>query len=133
MIVHGRADAVLPVNHTARPYFGLHRMNAGGRSRLRYWEVVHAHHMDAFNALPGFDARFVPLHLYLIRALDRMWDHLRGRADLPPDQVIRAVPRGRNEDGTVPPLAERNVPDIPTDPSDADRICFSENAAWIPE
>jgi hydroxybutyrate-dimer hydrolase len=133
IIVHGRADAVLPVNHTARPYFGLHRMNAGGRSRLRYWEVVHAHHMDAFNALPGFDARFVPLHLYLIRALDRMWDHLRGRADLPPDQVIRAVPRGRNEDGTVPPLAERNVPDIPTDPSDADRICFSENAAWIPE
>lgn len=133
IVVHGRADAVLPVNHTARPYFGLHRMNAGGQSRLRYLEVVHAHHMDAFNALPGFDARFVPLHVYLIRALDRMWDHLHGRADLPPDQVIRALPRGRNEDGTVPPLAAHNVPGIPNDPSDADRIRFSENTVWIPE
>jgi hydroxybutyrate-dimer hydrolase len=133
MIVHGRADAVLPVNHTARPYFGLHRMNAGGQSRLRYLEVVNAHHMDAFNALPGFDARFVPLHVYLIRALDRMWDHLLGRADLPPDQVIRAVPRGRNEDGTVPPLSEQHVPDIQADPSGADRIRFLENTVWIPE
>jgi len=133
IILHGRADAVLPPNHTARPYFGLHRMTTGDRSRMRYLEVVHAHHMDAFNALPGFDARFAPLHLYLIRALDRMWDHLRGGADLPPDQVIRAVPRGRNEDGAVPSLAERNVPDIQADPPEADRIRFFGNTVWIPE
>ncbi|MFP4419055.1 MAG: 3-hydroxybutyrate oligomer hydrolase family protein [Desulfococcaceae bacterium] len=133
IIVHGRADAVLPPNHAARPYFGLHRMVAGARGRLRYLEVAHAHHMDAFNALPGFDARFVPLHLYLVRALDRMWDHLRGRGDLPPDQVIRARPRGVDEAGAVPPLSDRNVPGIAADPPEADRIRFSENTVWIPE
>lgn len=133
IILHGRADAVLPPNHTARPYFGLHRLVEGSRSRLRYLEVAHAHHMDAFNALPGFDARFVPLHLYLVRALDWMWDHLRGRVDLPPDQVIRTTPRGVDEAGAVHPLSDRNVPGIAADPLEADRIRFSENTVWIPE
>lgn len=133
IVVHGRADAILPPNHTARAYWGLNRMAEGDRSRLRYLEVVSAHHMDAFNALPGLDARFVPLHLYFLRALDRMWDHLSGRADLPPDQVIRSVPRGTDAEGNVPPLAPSNVPDFSDAPPPQDHISFQDLTVTVPE
>jgi hydroxybutyrate-dimer hydrolase len=133
IVVHGRADAILPPNHTARPYWGLNRMAEGRRSRLRYLEVVHAHHMDAFNALPGLDARFVPLHLYFLRALDRMWAHLNGRADLPPDQVVRATPRGADAAGAVPPLEPSNVPDVSDAPPPRDQISFQDQTVIVPE
>jgi hydroxybutyrate-dimer hydrolase len=133
IVVHGRADAILPPNHTSRPYRGLNRLVEGGRSRLRYVEVVHAHHMDAFNALPGFDARFVPLHLYFIRALDWIWDHLRTGRALPPDQVVRTRPRGTDGQGVAPPLESIHVPDIQARPAEANRIRFRENLIQVPD
>lgn len=63
VVVTGRADALLPPNHTSRAYFGLNQSVEGADSGLHYYEVTNAHHLDAFNAFPGLDAAYVPLHI----------------------------------------------------------------------
>ena len=76
IVVAGRADALIPVNFNARPYFGLNKVTEGAASKLSYIEVTNAQHFDAFidnPALPGYDTAFVPLHHYFIQAMDRMW------------------------------------------------------------
>jgi hydroxybutyrate-dimer hydrolase len=76
IVVAGRADALIPVNFNARPYFGLNKVTEGPESKLAYIEVTNAQHFDAFidnPALPGYDTAFVPLHHYFIQAMDRMW------------------------------------------------------------
>lgn len=129
IFVTGRSDAILPINHTSRPYFGLNRLVEGGDSGLRYYEVLNAHHLDAFNAFPGFDARYVPLHRYYIEALDLMYAHLTAGDPLPPSQVVRTVPRGTG----APALTEANVPPIQAEPIAADRIGFEDNQVRIPD
>ena len=74
-IVAGQSDAILPPNHTFRPYYARNRQIEEEVSRLRYVEVTNAQHLDAFNAVAGFDTRFVPLHYYLNQALDLMYAH----------------------------------------------------------
>ena len=64
IIVHGRADALLPVNHTSRAYAALTGSLEGSSSRLRYIEVTNAQHFDSFiglpAVLPGYDTRYIP-------------------------------------------------------------------------
>ncbi len=64
IIVHGRDDALIPVNHTSRPYAALNRRVEGAASRLSYIEVTNAQHFDAFiglpATLPGYDSRYIP-------------------------------------------------------------------------
>ena len=120
IIVHGRDDALLPVNHTSRPYTALNKRVEGRDSRLSYIEVTNAQHFDAFIGLPtllgGYDTRYVPLHLYLNRALDAMLAHLRGREPLPASQVVRTVPRGGSP-GAAPAIGALNVPPIVRHPA----------------
>ena len=51
IIVHGRADALVPVNHTSRPYFGANKIVEGTASRLSYIEVLNAQHFETFIGL----------------------------------------------------------------------------------
>lgn len=111
LVVHGRSDALVWVNHSSRPYYAANQALDGERSNLRYLEVTNAQHFDALLGTPGFAARFVPLHVYFERALDRLHAHLTGDAALPPSQVIPTRPRG-SEDGATPPLAGDHVPPI---------------------
>jgi hydroxybutyrate-dimer hydrolase len=133
IILHGRNDAILPPNHTSRAYFGVNRIIEGEDSGLRYYEITHAHHMDAFNILPGFNTRFVPIHHYLIRALNLMLAHLKFRKALPPSQVVRPRPRSMMPDGQVEPITKDHVPPISPDPRPEDRICFENFTVDIPE
>ena len=95
MIVHGRGERIIPVNHTSRPYFGTNKMVEGAASRLSYIEVLNAQHFETFiGRSPGYDTRFIPMHYYDKQALNLMWNHLRNGAALPPSQVIRTTPRG---------------------------------------
>ena len=48
MIVHGRADGLIPVNHTSRPYFGANKIVEGAASRLSYIEVLNGQHFETF-------------------------------------------------------------------------------------
>ncbi|WP_435101716.1 3-hydroxybutyrate oligomer hydrolase family protein [Arhodomonas sp. AD133] len=129
VFVTGRNDAILPINHTSRPYFGLNRRVEGGDSGLHYYEILNAHHLDALNGLPGFASRYVPLHHYYFQALDLMFAHLRDGTSLPPSQVVRTTPRGEE----APPLTEANVPPIAADPAAGDRIVFADDLVQIPQ
>ncbi len=106
ILVHGRADALVPVNHTSRPYTALNQ-RVEGRSGLRYYEVTDAQHFDAL--VPFYPRIFVPLSVYGQRALDLMYEHLRQGTALPPSQVVRAVARDNPStvltDAHVPPIA----------------------------
>jgi hydroxybutyrate-dimer hydrolase len=135
VIVNGRADAVVAPNHASRAYYGRNQLVEGSESNLRYYEVTNAHHLDAWNGLfPPLAERFVPLHFYLLRALDLMYDHLRDGQTLPPSQVIHARPRGRTVSGEVPPLEiGTHVPLIDAEPSPEAGITFADSKLMIPD
>jgi hydroxybutyrate-dimer hydrolase len=135
IIVHGRNDALIPVNHNSRAYFAANKLVEGAASRLSYIEITNAQHFDTFLALPlGYDSHFVPMHGYHIQAMNMMYNHLRNpdRAPLPPSQVVRTEPR-RVVDGVLQPLTNKNVPAIQTMPGAEDRITFTGNTMEIPE
>jgi len=132
IIVTGRNDAILPPNHTSRAYFGLNQRREGSRSGLRYIEITNAHHLDAFNAFPGFNDHYIPLHHYFIQAMDRMFDHLKNGTPLPASQVVHTTPRG-SSGGVVPDLTLAHPPAIATHPPSAVRITFSGTQVHIPE
>ncbi|MGA9521720.1 MAG: 3-hydroxybutyrate oligomer hydrolase family protein, partial [Myxococcaceae bacterium] len=94
IIVQGRSDTFTPINHTGRAYYATNQVAEGSASRLRLYEVLNAHHLDAFNGLPGYDTRLIPLQRYFVQALDLMYAHLTDNAPLPPSQLVRTVPRG---------------------------------------
>lgn len=90
LVFHGRADGLIPVNHTSRPYYAA--ALRGGATGLRYYEVQHGQHFDGFLALPGFQQRYVPLQGHVEDGLSRLVAALEG-AGLPPSQVVRSQPR----------------------------------------
>ena len=133
IFVTGRADAILPLNHTSRAYYGLNQLVEGPGGNLRYYEVTNAHHLDAFNAFPGFKERYLPLHHYFVQAMDILFDHLRNGSVLPPSQVIHTTPRG-TDGGGVPDIDEAvNLPPIDDLPPVDDMITFDGTTLFIPE
>jgi hydroxybutyrate-dimer hydrolase len=133
IIVHGRSDALEPVNHTSRPYYGLNKIAEGASSKLSYYEVTNAQHFDTFiPAVVGYDTRYVPLHGYLIQSLNLMYAHLKNGAALPPSQVVRTVPRGGTA-GAAPAITAANVPPIQGAPAAGDLITFSNNTLVVPD
>lgn len=137
LIVTGRSDALIFPNFHSRPYYGLNQLVEGEKSRLRYIEVTHAQHFDAMISNLWLDprtqaAQFVPLHYYLLKALDWMFDYLSGKkTELPPSQVVRAKPRGVKayckEDA-----GSDLLPEIKAVPDADDRITFDGNSLEIP-
>lgn len=131
MMVGGRSDALIPVNHSERAYAAFNRQQDGEGSQLRYIEVTNAQHFDGFLSFPGFDTRFVPLHVYFNAAMDAMYNRLKNGTPLPPSQVVRAVPRGGTP-GAAPALTAANIPAISATPSAADAIGFSGTSINVP-
>ena len=141
IIVHGRADNLVPVNHASRPYYGVNKLLEGKRSRLHYYEVTNAQHFEAFlnpflvpgvPLLAGYDTRFVPLHVYGIEALNRIYEHLKHGTPLPPSQVVRTLPRGGTP-GAAPAITAANVPPISDAPAAANRIAMQGRTLRIPD
>ena len=130
LIVAGRSDALVPVNNNARAYVAFNRVTEAAASKVGYIEVVNAQHFDAFLPFAGFDTRFVPLHVYYIRAMDAMYAHLRNGTALPPSQVVRATPRGGVS--PAPAIAAANVPAISATPLVADQIGFAGTSVNVP-
>ncbi len=134
IILHGRADALVPVNFASRAYFGANRAAEAGASQLSYIEVENAQHFDAFLGLAGYDTRFIPLHYYKIQALNLMWNRLRSGAALPPSQVVRTTPRGGTP-GAAPAISvATNLPAIAASPSTGNVINYnsSTNTVQVP-
>jgi hydroxybutyrate-dimer hydrolase len=133
IIVHGRADTLIPVAFTSRPYFGLNRLVEGSSSKLAYIEVTNGQHFDSFLSLAGFDTRYIPLHVYHIQAMDRMYALLRSGGTLPPSQLVRTTARGADANGKALPLSASNVPAISNTPASADQITFVNNIVNVPD
>jgi hydroxybutyrate-dimer hydrolase len=133
IIVAGRNDALLPVNQTARAYFGRNQIvDQPGSDFTRYIEVTNAQHFDSFIALGpllGYDTRYIPLHVYFIRALDAMVAHLSEGRALPPSQVVRTTPRA----SSLTPISASNVPPIAEAPLPEDLIVMSGPTLKIPD
>ena len=138
IVVAGRNDALLPINHASRAWFAKNQARTDGAeegSDVRYIEVTNAQHFDSFiaiGAFTGYDPRFIPLHVYFNRALDAMWAHLRTGAALPPSQVVRTVPRGGTP-GAAPALTAANIPPIDPAPPAENLISFGGHTLYIPD
>lgn len=91
IVLHGLDDGLVPAAFSSAPYVA--KAKAAG-AELRYWQVRNAQHFDAFLGLPQYGATYLPLLPYVYRALDRVWAHLDGNAELPADAVIETTPRG---------------------------------------
>jgi hydroxybutyrate-dimer hydrolase len=128
IIVHGRSDTLVPTNFSSRPYYAQNKVVEGSASKLRYIEVTNAQHFDAFLPFPGFNERFIPLHVYFNRALDAMYAHLTTGADLPPSQVVKTIPRGPG----APFIEPANVPPLSATPG-SNAITFEGTTLTIPD
>ncbi|WP_426087631.1 3-hydroxybutyrate oligomer hydrolase family protein [Janthinobacterium sp. PSPC1-1] len=127
IIVHGRSDTLIPVNHASRAYLGLNAAVEGSNSKLRYIEVTHANHFDSFSsALPTL---IVPLHVYLNRALDAMYAHLSAKQALPPSQVVRTVTRA--DASTL--ITNLNLPAIASTPAAGNAISVTGTVVDVPD
>jgi len=127
IIVHGRSDTLIPVNHASRAYLGLNAAVEGSNSKLRYIEVTHANHFDSFSsALPTL---IVPLHVYLNRALDAMYAHLSAKQALPPSQVVRTVTRA--DASTL--ITTVNLPAIASAPAAGNAISVTGTVVDVPD
>lgn len=131
IIVHGQSDGLIPVNHASRPYLGLNSLIEGDKSNLHYYEISNAHHFDAFNAFPGFNSRFIPLHHYLSQSLDLMYDHMTKGTALPDSQIVWTNPRQANANGVVEELDHKHLPEIMQTPV-ASRIKIEQGIVKIP-
>jgi hydroxybutyrate-dimer hydrolase len=134
IIVQGRSDTLLPMNHTSRPYYALNK-TVDSQSQLQLYEITNAQHFDAFidnAAAPGYDSRLVPLHRYFLQAMDLMWAKLKTGAALPPSQVVHTTPRGGTA-GSAPAITAANVPPISATPAASSQITFSGNTLTIPD
>ena len=90
VVIHGVDDGLVPMAFTSQPWVAAAR--AADRD-VRYWQVRHAQHFDAFLALPDYRARYVPLLPYLYAALDRVAAHLDDPAQpLPSNALIDSAP-----------------------------------------
>ena len=127
IIVQGRSDTLIPVNHASRAYLGLNAVVEGAGSKLRYIEVTNANHFDSFaSALP---TQVVPLHVYLFRALDAMYAHLRTGQVLPPSQVVRTQVRS----SASVPISNANLPAIAATPAAGNLISLTGATVNVPD
>jgi len=130
ILVHGRNDALVPVNHGSRAYLAANKLAEGVSSPVVYYEVTNAQHFDAFIAsFSAYQTRFVPLHRYVIQALDLMYAHLKSGAVIPPSQVVRTTPRS----STGSMINGSNVPPVDPSPAPADQITFSSGTLNVPD
>jgi hydroxybutyrate-dimer hydrolase len=95
LLVHGSADALIPLELTSRPY--VQAAQAQGHA-VHLWEIERVQHFDAFLGFPQMSDQY-PLLAYAYAALDRIEAVLDGKAVAPASSLIR--PRQRQPGSTL--------------------------------
>jgi len=125
IIVHGRADALIPVNHSSRPYYALNKQREGETSQLRYYEIKHSQHLDTLNQLyASASMNYVPIDYYFKEGLELMYAYLTEGTALPPSQVVQTTPPSGD-------LTQENLTPISADA--ADMIVYENSSLVVPE
>ncbi|ASJ73043.1 3-hydroxybutyrate oligomer hydrolase family protein [Granulosicoccus antarcticus] len=128
IIVHGRADALIPVNHSSRPYYVLNQQVEGENSALKYYEVPHAQHLDSLlGAYAASGMNFLPIDYYFKQSLDLMYAHLMEGTDLPASQVLAT---SAPVDGVV---TQENLGSIAANVTASQAITYEDGALLIPQ
>lgn len=122
IVLHGRADSLIPVDHASRAYMAT----ANGAGALRFYEIEGGQHFDSLLMLPDIAMRFAPMQPYLERSVDLMLAHLKTGVALPPSQLVRTPPRGAG------PLGVEHLGAIHSAPGD-DAIEVKGGAIFIPQ
>lgn len=136
VIVAGRSDALVPVNHAARAYVAFNS-KVEANPNVRYYEIQNGNHFDAFlpnaagGGVQGYDALLVPVHYYFTNAMDLLWARLKTNAALPMSQVVRTTPRGGTP-GAAPAITTANVPKIAASPAAANMITIGGGTINVP-
>ncbi|MEM9740214.1 MAG: 3-hydroxybutyrate oligomer hydrolase family protein [Pseudomonadota bacterium] len=104
VILHGRCDSLISINHSSRAYIAALSASGGDMRHVRYYEHEHGQHFESLLGVPGFASLFEPLLPAVFQALEATRRHLFEGTTLPPSQVIRtnridgkAKPQGRME------------------------------------
>jgi len=99
IVAHGLDDGLIPDAFSSAAYVA--QAEAAGRP-LRYWQLPHVQHFDAFLGLPPLAARYLPLMPYAYRALDMAWADLqRNRGPVDARLRVAATPRGMQGHGAA--------------------------------
>lgn len=85
IVLHGRADGLVPIAHSSRPYA---LAAAAHNPHFRFLEIVRGQHFDALLAIPGMRAGHVAMQPAVDRALDDVRRFLEQGAALPPSATI---------------------------------------------
>lgn len=96
VVVHGRDDGLIPAALSARPWVAAARAHGAD---VRYLEIAHVQHFDAFLGLPALAPRYLPLLPFAWAALDAALADAEGRGSLPASATIEPTPRGVGADG----------------------------------
>jgi hydroxybutyrate-dimer hydrolase len=107
ILLAGRADGLIPVNHGARAYYAVHRRERGNRDELRY---------------------YVPLQAWLNRSLELIERRLAEGRALPPSQVLRTRARGAGR----PALGPEHLGVLREQPG-TDAIQFADATLTVPD
>jgi hydroxybutyrate-dimer hydrolase len=87
LVLHGRQDALVPVNFSSRPYYVAAKQRG---LNVRYYEIARGQHFDAFLPWPGMRGSYDPMQPHFNAALDALYAQLVAQTPLPPSQVVRA-------------------------------------------
>ena len=137
VIIQGRSDALVPVNHASRAYAAFNSKVEGTASNVRYFEIQNGNHFDAFLpgtagvGVQGYDTLLVPVHYYFVNGMDLMWARLKNGTALPASQVVRTTPRGGTP-GSAPAITTANVPKIAATPAAANTITTANGTINVP-
>lgn len=110
IIVHGREDNLIHVNHSSRAYYTFNAKQEK-KSQLHYYEIENGQHFDALVSLPAFKTRYIPVHHYFEAGLDVMYDKLTKGTPLPPSQRVRTT----LPISLIDHLNDQNMPPLSTD------------------
>lgn len=86
IVLHGAADALIPIAHTSRRYASL---AASRNPHFRFLEIANGQHFDAFLVIPGMEPTFGPMQAFLDRSLDDVHAFLTEGKALPASGILR--------------------------------------------
>lgn len=130
IMMQGRSDEVVHINHGARAYYARYMQRGGNDDLMAFLEIQNGHHLEMFNGiLAAYGENSSYLNPYYQAALGMMIDHLRNGTALPGDQVVRSLAKGA---GAITPAM---FPDIQMSPGPDDAIVWDDatNTLTIPE